>query len=1076
MKRFVFILSIGFIFSVGQSYTYSDPFGWRHKIADHFYNAKYDSTLFYITLLRNEYQKHQQYQDEFGLLTYHVRSITSYKGIEEAYSTLNDYKKLHEECFPADSVKLAEIMDEEAFLLYEVNQFDEALPIFQNALALKLRHLPATDSLIAKSYSLLGSIHYFLEQNEIAFEYHNKSIAIKKNVYSHYHMSMATSYVQRAMARTDHLDSIKSDYYKAIDIVTRMSGPTHRINIASYNNLSSIYYSEGNLDSFLFFLNTAIEANEALKSERSLAINYTNKARYFQAMGDFETAMQLTRQAEAIFLKDKERNAYLLTNLYDQLGSEYILLGRYEDAYQTFEKAGVLKMELFGPESPSMAQYYYNIADLHALLQNYETSIELLHKSLKITLNNLGENDVLAAHIYSELSKIFKIKHEWTKALKNANQAIKIYNSLFGVHHKFTIESEIDVAEVYYLQGDYKKALEVIQKTISSSFQPSWKYTSMLENPADHKEMLPFLASQTMHLKAKILYQLGQNDANPRFFESAKEALQLGINIQNERYLALGSLRNQKDLLNEKNKDFALLTDITVAQFRKDGDFNHLAELFSFSEDSKAFNLRDALRGEQAASFNGVPDSLISRERHLSQLIHLYLQENQKDASEDWDNKYTGWKQEYDSIRGYIRVKFPEYAAIRYDLTSITLKQAQKLLDENTGIYQILVGGSVYYGLFITPDSAILKELGPIHMLQGCIEDMHLGMQADHCKQFIDQSHYLYKILFEDPGIEVPNKIIWVPDLHFHTLNPEILISQKADLHNETCLYEKQSYLIHSAEIWLSHSLTILMGGRGQAESERTSSGIAGFAPFTQDSNNTNCTNEEGRKMIRLPWAAKALEKMEEVYYGKYLSGAEVEKQKVLDLMKEASILHFGTHAISNKEKPLYSGLVMGCDRKENKAGYEFITAAELYGMRIPAKLTVLTACQTGSGKFESGEGVISLAHAFHYAGCPSTLMTLWSVDDQASSGIALTFYKNLKQGLTFSESLRNAKMEYLAQNGGSIHNPLYWGGLVLIGENQSWIPASYPFWKKWLPWAFGILIILVILFFVLKIKGNLAI
>jgi hypothetical protein len=1073
MKRFAFILSIGFIFSVWQSYTYSDPFSWRQKITDHFYNAKYDSTLYYITLLSAEYQKNNQTADEFGLMSLHVRSEASLAGNEKAKTILDRYKKLYNDFFEGDSVKYAEILDEEGYLYYDVNEYSSAIPLLEKSLAIKLRHLPPGDSMIAKSYTLLGNVHFYAEEIEIAFEYHNKSIEIKQKVFGLNNINLAVNFVQRAITRTDHRDSVKSDYYKAIKMATRLSGPSHRVNIACYNNLSSIYYEEGNLDSFLFFLNTAIENNIKLKNERSLGINYTNKARYLQAIGDFEAAMQLTRQAEAIFLKDSERNSPLLANLYDQLGSEYFILGRLEDAYVNFEKAGALKIKLFGPNSASVAQYYYNLADVNAILLNHEKATELYYKSLQIIEANPGEDQVLIGHIYSEISKINKVKHEWTKALSNANQSIKIYNNLYGPHHKFSIESELDVAEIYYLKGDYTTALQEIQDVIALSFKPAWKYASLLENPSDYTEMLPFLAPRIMHLKAKILYHIGLKENNPHFFQSAKDALNIGINIQNERYLSFGSLRNQKNLLSEKDKDFALLSDITIAQYKRDKDHKHLSELFTYSEDSKAFNLRDAIRGDQAASFNGVPDALIDRERHLSQMIHLYLQETQEDQSVDWDKRYTEWKQEYDSIRTYIKEQFPDYAAIRYDLSSITLQQTQNLLDDHTGIYQILVGGSEYYGLFITRDTVILKELGPIHMIQGCIEEMHLRMQAEACKEFIGNSHFLYHLLFADLSSVIPDKIIWVPDLHFHTLNPEILITQKPDEQDKNCQFENQSYFIHATEVWLSHSITILMGADGQVDSERVSGGIAGFAPFTQETDNNSCTNEEGRKMIRLPWAAKALDEMEEVYYGEYLSGREVEKQKVLDLMKEASILHFGTHAISNKEKPLYSGLVMGCNQREDKSEYDFITAAELYGMRIPAKLTVLTACQTGSGKFESGEGVISLAHAFHYAGCPSTLMTLWSVDDQASSGIALTFYKNLKQGFTFSESLRNAKIEYLLQNKGSIHNPLYWGGLVLIGENQSWIPESFPFWKNWLPWTLVVLIMLVLVFFLIKIRGN---
>lgn len=1073
MKRFAVIILIGLIFSLWQSYTYSDPPGWRKKIEDHFYNAKYDSAVFYLKLLRAQYQKNQQQNEEFGLLSFHVRSISSLEDIDEAYNVINEYRKIHKDCFPSDSVKLAEIMDEEAYLLYELNKYNEALPVLQKSLEIKRRHLQPRDTMIAKSYGLLGNIYYFLDQNDLAFEYHNKSIEIKKNIFRKDHMSMATSYVHRALARSDHPDSIKSDYYKAIEIASRLSGPNHRINLASYNNLSSIYYAEGDLDSFLYFLNTAIDVNLSLKNERSLAINYTNKARYLQAIGDTESAMQYTRQAEAIFLKDRERNAHFLTNLYDQLGSEYFSLGRLEDAYLNFEKSSKYKIELFGPKSIALAQSIYNIADVYASLQNYEKAIELFEQSIQIIKGFGTEKDVLIANAYGEISKIYKFKQEWNLSLQSAYRAIALHKELFGPHHKYTIESELEVAEVYYLKADYFKALNVIQEIIANSFQPYRKYKSLLENPSDYKEMLPFLAGPTMHLKAKILYQIGLSQNDLQYFQSAKDALKIGIDLQNEKYQSLGSLRNQKELLSEKNKDFALLTDITIAQFLRDNDYIHLSELFSYSEDSKAFNLRDAIRGEQAASFNGVPDSLIDRERHLSQMIHLYLQEKQEDGSVDWDKKYTEWKQEYDSIRTFIKSKFPDYASIRYDLSSITLKQTQNLLDENTGIYQILVGTDRYYGLFINTDTCIFKELGAIHMLQGCIEEMHIQMQQDNCRQFVESSHFLYNLLFEDLEALIPNKIIWVPDQHFHALNPEILITQDPGRQNENCLYQNHSFLIHSAEIWLGHSITILMGSSAEKKSEFTSQGIAGFAPFSLESEKTLCTSEEGRKMIRLPWSAKALEQMKSEYYGEYLSGLEVEKPKVLNLMKKSAILHFGTHAISNKEKPLYSGLVMGCHQSGNKSEYEFITAAELYGMRIPAKLTVLTACQTGAGKFELGEGVISLAHAFHYAGCPSTLMTLWSVDDQSSSAIALGFYRKLKEGFTFSESLRHAKLEYLLQNKGTMQNPIYWGGLILIGENQSWIPESYPQWKKWLPWGLGLLTTLILIFAVISRKNK---
>ncbi len=67
--------------------------------------------------------------------------------------------------------------------------------------------------------------------------------------------------------------------------------------------------------------------------------------------------------------------------------------------------------------------------------------------------------------------------------------------------------------------------------------------------------------------------------------------------------------------------------------------------------------------------------------------------------------------------------------------------------------------------------------------------------------------------------------------------------------------------------------------------------------------------------------------------------------------------------------------------------------------MEIPADLAVLSACETGYGKLEWGEGIMSLARAFAYAGCPSIVMSHWLVDDKASAQLMDHFYRYLSEG-----------------------------------------------------------------------------
>ncbi len=105
--------------------------------------------------------------------------------------------------------------------------------------------------------------------------------------------------------------------------------------------------------------------------------------------------------------------------------------------------------------------------------------------------------------------------------------------------------------------------------------------------------------------------------------------------------------------------------------------------------------------------------------------------------------------------------------------------------------------------------------------------------------------------------------------------------------------------------------------------------------------------------------------------------------------------------------------------------------------MSLSAQLVVLSACGTGVGKIRKGEGVLSLAHAFACANCPCTVTTLWAIGDQSTKSIMTGFYRGLAKGLSKSEALRQAKLDYL-EKADPLHNqPYYWASFVCIGNNE---------------------------------------
>jgi hypothetical protein len=110
----------------------------------------------------------------------------------------------------------------------------------------------------------------------------------------------------------------------------------------------------------------------------------------------------------------------------------------------------------------------------------------------------------------------------------------------------------------------------------------------------------------------------------------------------------------------------------------------------------------------------------------------------------------------------------------------------------------------------------------------------------------------------------------------------------------------------------------------------------------------------------------------------------------------------------------------------------------------------------------QKGEGVLSLARAFTYAGMPSVVMTLWDVEDISSGNIIPSFYQLLGKGYDKDVALRLAKLNYLEKTKPEIElHPAFWSGFVLYGNNRGFRQGPYNLYLILL-FVLGCLIILI--------------
>ncbi len=145
-------------------------------------------------------------------------------------------------------------------------------------------------------------------------------------------------------------------------------------------------------------------------------------------------------------------------------------------------------------------------------------------------------------------------------------------------------------------------------------------------------------------------------------------------------------------------------------------------------------------------------------------------------------------------------------------------------------------------------------------------------------------------------------------------------------------------------------------------------------------------------------------------------------------------IVHFATHGILNSEHPELSGIVLSLVDGDGNAREGFLGLTEIYNLKLPVEMVVLSACQTGLGREIKGEGLIGLVRGFMYAGAKRVVASLWNVNDSATAELMKRMYQAmLREGVAPAAALQRAQVEMRSKP--QWKEPYYWAGFVIQGK-----------------------------------------
>ncbi|MCK7554722.1 CHAT domain-containing protein [Chitinophaga sedimenti] len=474
-----------------------------------------------------------------------------------------------------------------------------------------------------------------------------------------------------------------------------------------------------------------------------------------------------------------------------------------------------------------------------------------------------------------------------------------------------------------------------------------------------------------------------------------------------------------------------------------------------YSEQSKALLLRLAANN-LLADAGGSSDPVTERDhqfrKRIGELNARYLNE----GGDSVLHLLTGAIEQYRIFQDSIRTSGNTALAARYRLEPYSLQDIRsKLLRHGETLLEYTVTGEWVF-LFVVNDKVCRMQRIP----RKALADIHTLRQLSGLspEAFAAPAFHLYNALVQPAVAHVNRKrLLVVPDGELFYLNFELLLSR-----NNAARFADMPYLVRDYNISYLLSATSAIQ-LNEGHTGRANDKALLFTPvFTDEMKDLyrqrNTSEQEYLYLHRQPFALEAARQIGRIVPNDLYAEQQAQEQTFKQAAPGYRVLHLGTHAALNDAAQLHSRLYFAQAAPGDSANTEdgYLHAYEIYAMQLHADLAVLTACETGAGALQEGEGILSLSHSFMYAGCKSVIMSGWKIDEKTSMKVITGCYDYLSKGYTKSEALRKAKLDLLDSDPRLAH-PYYWAGLTLIGDDS--VVYKRPYTLFWL--AGGVLLLL---------------
>jgi CHAT domain-containing protein len=744
----------------------------------------------------------------------------------------------------------------------------------------------------------------------------------------------------------------------------------------------------------------------------------------------------------------------------------YLGLGEPQRALDLYQQALQKHKELKDRDAESntlnnIARTLNELGDKQAALEYYNQAL-LLHRELK---NQLGTAGAL-----NNIGRLYLDMGDQQKALEYFQQALPLSQSAGG--RLFEARILANMGKVYLAVGDKGKALANLNQSLSIRRAGGDRSGEVI-----------------------TLYDLAHLARDSGDLAEARATIEAAINIIESLRVKIANQDLRASYLASKQEYFNFYVDLLMRMNKQDPSAGHDATALQVSERARARSLLEELAETRYDIRQGVDAALIKRERELQEMLNAKAEQKSvvlsgkhtKEKADAIESEIEALATDYDAVSAQIRARSPRYAALTRPVPLSLKEVRERVLDSDTMLLEYALGNERSYLWAVTTTSILSFELPGRKEIEGQARRLYNLLTERNRRVNFETS--------EEKRVRVANAEAEFPEAA-SALSRTILGPVSGQLKSKRLLIVADgalqyvpfsvlpagdprggdySPLVMNHEIVSLPSASVLAVIRaeisGRKAAPKTLAVLADpvfskndkrfktiMRPVEQgqaqaaeqnrrEGQNKTAAREtaglardfggEGGVFERLHFTqqeAEAILSLVPAGKRKAALGFEASRATATDSeLSQYRFLHFATHGFLDTAHPALSGMVLSLVDQRGMEQNGFLRAIDIFNLRFPAELVVLSGCKTGLGKEIKGEGLVGLTRAFMYAGAARVLVSLWDVNDKATAEMMTEFYKRLLNSNSMSPAaaLREAQLSIMKK----WQSPYYWAPFVIQGE-----------------------------------------